>query len=383
MAQNRQPDLNPANSSSSEEEEEEGSEEEEEEGSESSSSEQEDKTTSPPTPPVAKNNPSSSSKKPDPALPGSSDDDESGSESDSEIKPISSKPMTKPRSKPIPRTSPPTGKSAAGVKRQMETESDSRRAKRKVSTGDDEANGAKKMSGDDPKKQLFQRLWSEDDEIVILNGMIDYRAKKGADPVADMNAFHEFIKKSLHIDVSKTQLSDKVRRLKKKYENNAGKEKKGKDRTFAKPHEQKAYELSKKIWGREGNNLSVNGTEKKNQSQKAIKAAVSPKVERFSSPDVKKEVANVQKDVPKMDVENNVAPPQSFQMSTSTVEAPLGVERIIRDRLMLIEGSKKMELDEKWKRLHLEEVELYLRRVELIREQTSLVLESLKSAAED
>ncbi|MBA0579987.1 hypothetical protein Gorai_022226, partial [Gossypium raimondii] len=83
-----------------------------------------------------------------------------------------------------------------------------------------------KKTGEDAKKQLFQRLFSEDDEIALLKGMLDYSAKKGADPCADMNAFYNFVKKSIHTD--------------------------GEDRTFSKAHEQNAFELSKLIWGKEG-----------------------------------------------------------------------------------------------------------------------------------
>ncbi|KAI7998234.1 putative transcription factor [Camellia lanceoleosa] len=93
-----------------------------------------------------------------------------------------------------------------------------------------------------------------------------------------MNAFYDFTKKSLHIDVSKTQLFEKVRRLKKKYENNASKSKMEKDRTFSKAHERKMYELSKKIWfdrpNSEGvDSAKVNVKAKKNQSQRAIAAS--------------------------------------------------------------------------------------------------------------
>ncbi|GFS39727.1 multidrug resistance-associated protein 2 [Actinidia rufa] len=81
---------------------------------------------------------------------------------------------------------------------------ESQRKKVKVSNGDAEE-----------KKNPIQRLWNEDDEIVIIKGMIDYQSKKGAYPNTDMGAFHEFIKKSLHDDVSRNQLMDKFRRLKK------------------------------------------------------------------------------------------------------------------------------------------------------------------------
>ncbi|GMP61113.1 hypothetical protein CsSME_00023708 [Camellia sinensis var. sinensis] len=93
-----------------------------------------------------------------------------------------------------------------------------------------------------------------------------------------MNAFNDFIKKSLHIDVNKTQLFEKVRRLKKKYENNASKSKMGEDRTFLKACEQKTYELSKKIWFGGANSVGVDsakvsGKARKNHSQRAIVAS--------------------------------------------------------------------------------------------------------------
>ncbi|XVE96127.1 hypothetical protein REPUB_Repub02eG0194600 [Reevesia pubescens] len=69
---------------------------------------------------------------------------------------------------------------------------------------------------EDAKKQLFQQLFTEDDEIVVLKNMLDYLAKKGVDPFADMNAFHDFVNKSIHTDVSKAQLMYKIRRLRKK-----------------------------------------------------------------------------------------------------------------------------------------------------------------------
>ncbi|KAI8019887.1 putative pectate lyase P59 [Camellia lanceoleosa] len=90
--------------------------------------------------------------------------------------------------------------------------------------------------------------------------------------------FTDYNEKSLHVDVSKTQLFEKVRRLKKKYENNASKSKMGEDRTFSKAHEQKTYELLKKIWFGGANSVGVdsakvNGKTRKNQSQRAIVAS--------------------------------------------------------------------------------------------------------------
>ena len=86
------------------------------------------------------------------------------------------------------------------------------------------------------EKKLFQRLWSDDNEIELLEGMVNYRAINSANPAEDVAAF---VKKSPHVEVTKAQLLDKMKRLRKKYRNMAGQGKKGKDPTFSKPHDRK------------------------------------------------------------------------------------------------------------------------------------------------
>ncbi|KAI7984285.1 putative transcription factor [Camellia lanceoleosa] len=151
--------------------------------------------------------------------PQSSFKDNSGSKSDTpptnpRIKPLASKPMgedppkvtNKPRSK--------LGSAKSPAKRLAASENnsnqESKRAKKKAVDSDVVVQkDLAKKTGDDTKKQLFQSLWSEDDEIVILKGKIEYTAKKRFDPLVDINAFYDFIKKLLYINVSKAQLFEK------------------------------------------------------------------------------------------------------------------------------------------------------------------------------
>ncbi|KAJ0075136.1 hypothetical protein Patl1_34633 [Pistacia atlantica] len=91
------------------------------------------------------------------------------------------------------------------------------------------------------------------------------------DPYQDTNAFHDFIKKSLHVDFTKTQLMDKIRRLKKKYENNLGRGNKGEDRNVSKLHERHAYDLSKKLWGNGSTNGVLESVENVRHKLKRIK----------------------------------------------------------------------------------------------------------------
>ena len=69
------------------------------------------------------------------------------------------------------------------------------------------------------RRSFFQRLWSDDNEIELLEGMVNYRAINDANPAKDVAAY---VKKSLHMEVMKAQLVDKMKRLRKKYCSMAG-----------------------------------------------------------------------------------------------------------------------------------------------------------------
>lgn len=367
-------DVPPAASSSEEEEETSSDEEEEEEHpeaeAEAEASEDEEVQ---PTP-----KPSSvPSKKTD----QSESDDESSSESEpgeSPVKPIASKPMEdkKARSKPSVVATPEKKSSA---KRPREAEDSKKRAKKKSAAEappsdaeeeeDDEEEEEPKKSGGDESKKLFQRLWSEEDEIVILNGMIDYTSKRGADPTSDMNAFHDFIKKLLHFEVSKVaQLTDKIRRLKRKYGNNAAKKK----YNPTKPHEQKVFELSKKIWG-------GNAAEEPKSNGTATPVAAA-KSSQKSNGKAKSALPAASKEGSKLIKSDEKASFSGSLSETIGIGMKSLPEHVLKKGLDLIPESKKAELDAKWKKLHIDELELFVRKNQLINEQVKMVLEKLKSS---
>lgn len=126
-------------------------------------------------------------------------------------------------------------------------------------------------SGEEAKKTYFQRVWSEEDEIAVLQGLIDYRNDTGASPYDDTNAFYLSVKKSISFDVSKTQVIKKIWGLKTKYENNLGKG----ELTFSKPHDLKAFDLSKFVWGADGAALD-SAVKSNGKSKKSSKSKVEP-----------------------------------------------------------------------------------------------------------
>lgn len=188
-------------------------------------------STPPPPPSAAKKLPTSAlaTTKPKPVLEHSSSSDD-----DDDDQPL---PKLKTFSSPKPR-SKTTVSGPASEKRPSESEDKgpSKRPKKEKSGPTTPA-----AAQEEGSKKLFQRVFSEDDEIEILKGMIEYRAKKKADPMNDVDDFYGFIKKSVHADVNKGQMVDKVRRLRKKFQN-------AKKRKLTNLHEIQAFELSKKIW---------------------------------------------------------------------------------------------------------------------------------------
>ncbi|KAE8712993.1 RmlC-like cupins superfamily protein [Hibiscus syriacus] len=325
------------------------------------------------------------------AVVGNEASEESGSESESEsesdtatpnVRPLATEPMEDMNAKK-PRSNKPLSSPirACSSKRPGETELDAKEAKRPKKKAVEEGNNTEtpaveevKKTGEDAKKQLFQRLFSEDDEIALLKGMLDYSAKRGADPCADMNAFYDFVKKSIHTDVTKAQLMDKIRRLKKKFENNSGKGKKGEDRTFSKAHEQNAFDLSKKIWGKEGISGKVESSAaKSNGKAKANnKAVVALKAELHSSPD-KKVYVGVPMEVDKVP-KSSVSSLFDKRFGVSSLE-----EEVLKHGLDMVDSEKKSTLEVKWRKLQIAELELFIERSELVKEHVKLLLECYKS----
>ncbi|KAI3763434.1 hypothetical protein L1987_53893 [Smallanthus sonchifolius] len=83
-------------------------------------------------------------------------------------------------------------------------------------------------------KGAIKRIWSKNDEIKILEALKKQTNK------SDMKTLFDTTNKCLDFSVSKRQLGDKVRKLKKKFLDSIGK-------TVV--HLDRVYELSKQLWG--------------------------------------------------------------------------------------------------------------------------------------
>ncbi|VVB01549.1 unnamed protein product [Arabis nemorensis] len=95
------------------------------------------------------------------------------------------------------------------------------------------------------KKPMFQRIWSLEDEIVLLESIIKF----GKDPLKDKTgSFHHSVKSLIQFEVSNSQVITKIQNMRKKY---LGKAHKAVVR-FSKPHDRLCFEKSEEIWGPNG-----------------------------------------------------------------------------------------------------------------------------------
>lgn len=383
----------------SQEEEEQSEEEEEEEESGEETEEDEPKT----APPVDKKLTTQKPVQTTPQKPQSSSESgtENGSGSESEAESGQSQPSPSASDftvKPIVPAKSAPSKPPAKRPQETQKERDSRKKKPKIAEEEE-----KKSAAATPRS-----LWSDEDQVALLKGIAEYKAQKGTEPNADMTAFHEFIKGKLQADVSKSQLSDKLRRLKKKFLTNV---KDGEDPVFSKGQDYLVFEYSKKIWGapvsakgdgetsngvKENVSNSTNAKAKKNIAvKKSAEPKKSGKVSTFTKPkdDEKhkeegKEKQVAVKEVVKEDIVKG-GDKQDFKSRYPRLAASFesmgdmstmypNATSYLKENMSLIASDKAKVLEEKWKKLQDDEAALMAKRLDLIAEHYRLVVDAMK-----
>lgn len=194
------------------------------------------------------------------------------------------------------------------------------------------------------KKPFFQRIWSESDEMAVMTGLIEFSEMKKCNPVHDSNDLYEFIKKKIKSLITKQQLQSKVQSLKKRFRSYEKRVSKGVE---LKPQEEAFLQLSRKIWG------SSEMTEKREMAGPLI-------VERK----------------------------EDFAVSGShwLLKEIMGLcrngavsEDFIRKGMNLVDGKKRAEMDDKWRKLQAKELDIVLEQARLIQEQAALIGQAYKS----
>ncbi|KAB5556500.1 hypothetical protein DKX38_007409 [Salix brachista] len=117
---------------------------------------------------------------------------------------------------------------------------------------ENDADEKKAQKGSGPGTGGSQRIWSDEDEIMILNCMIKFQNEKGKNSSPDTADFYVSVKDSLCFNASNNQFVKKIRRLKKKYFTDVETNESGQYEIFSKPHDLECVELAKQIWGAGG-----------------------------------------------------------------------------------------------------------------------------------
>ncbi|CAH9145065.1 unnamed protein product [Cuscuta epithymum] len=316
----------------------------------------------------------------------------------------------------------------------------------------------------DESRKLFQRLWTDEDEIELLKGFLEYTAHRAATSSSshhDTAAFYDQIKSKLQLDFNKSQLVEKLRRLKKKYRTVASKmETGGKEYVFKSTHDQVTFEISRKIWSnnfgstvRGGGVIAASvedggsedlesnpnhtlpnfaeqqiaiGTDSKspNTSRKRSRGpSTTPKVEEKQKPllyqpssGITTSLATPTTAIPNANASSTAATPLFKAVTLTPVAAttpkitgtsiPGLIEETVKSclsptmigwrgggmstvmsQLMLPLGlgsdplspEMRMMSDNKWRRQHMLELEVYSRRLELVQDEIKEQLEQLRS----
>lgn len=299
----------------------------------------------------------------------------------------------------------------------------------------------------DESRRLFQRLWTDEDEIELLQGFLDYTSHRGVNNSSsshhhDTTAFYDQIKCRLQLDFNKNQLVEKLRRLKKKYRNVVSKLSSGKDYIFKSPHDQATFEISKKIWSGaatitaggsggvggefdedEGNpnpklnfNISnpvlndhninggvdVNNNNYSNSSEKKVArprkrsrggVKIEEKQQHTLIDQLPPVVATPMGSIPNLieDTVRSCLSPLFKELLNNAVNGPCGSRGgfggVTLNSMMMPMGfgggslnfAGGGEVDEKWRKQQILELEVYLKRLELVQDQIKSQLEELRS----
>ncbi|KAK4379047.1 hypothetical protein RND71_000909 [Anisodus tanguticus] len=283
--------------------------------------------------------------------------------------------------------------------------------------------GMKKPSAAfDESRKLFQRLWTDEDEVELLQGFLDYTTQRGLNSSSqqhhyDTTAFYDQIKCKFQLDFNKNQLVEKLRRLKKKYRTVMNKMGSGKDFVFKSAHDQTTFEISRKIW-------SSGGSYVRNSPGGSVGFSAPPEDVHTESVKVEFQPSGGSTNVP-MPTTNSapipvtpvagVAAPATTPAAVAT-SVPSLIEETVRNCVSPIfkellnsvanlngptrglgfgfggmgmspiplgfgggEISMEMMGDEKWRKQQMLELEVYSKRLELIQDQVKAQLEELRS----
>ncbi|CAA7022771.1 unnamed protein product [Microthlaspi erraticum] len=120
--------------------------------------------------------------------------------------------------------------------------------KRDVSTDVKSSSEEKSGGGEETKRITMKHVWSDEDEIALLQGLMDYETVNKEVYFADPDALLHMVKRTLSFDVTKCEFFGKLLKLRRTY-HPKGRRMVTEEPTFAGPHDRKCYDMANTLWG--------------------------------------------------------------------------------------------------------------------------------------
>ncbi|KAJ0254437.1 hypothetical protein HA466_0109250 [Hirschfeldia incana] len=181
------------------------------------------------------------------------------------------------------------------------------------------------------------RIWNEEDELIVLKGLVDYPAKTGNEPNSNWADFYRFLGDPITAKFSKDQVLTKIRKLKGKF--NVSMQKRNTSKS-------EAFLLSKTIWG---------GPNESDQSDNHIKNG-----EEMANDEPSNEVTRAEFE----GNDESWAVRDAFETMVSKGLSDYQ-KKLQLEKLMNLGSGKRKELSDEWKELCAEEFKLNIKRFKL------------------
>lgn len=235
-------------------------------------------------------------------------------------------------------------------------------------------------SGEAVKRVPKKRVWTKEDELELLHGFLDHMTKRrritsSRKRKAYVSSFYNEVKPELQIRFNKSQIVDKLRRLKRKYNQNiANKRSLSLDMQdqfcFKNPHDKATFEISHEIW----NTTDRLGTGDQDQTVVDDNAPIRTRSQTLRNSTTK----GVLDDGSWLNkINNSNASCGDEGSDTAGLIMGLGLSRI--GLMKFGDGQVVNFHGEKWGEQQIVELEVYLKRLESVQAQVKAALDKLRS----
>lgn len=216
--------------------------------------------------------------------------------------------------------------------------------------------------------------WSQADELRLLRTFLDYTSKsktgdrqQRTDISSSVYCFYDQVEPELKLRFNRSQLVDKLKRLKRKYlQNVAAAAGNSNDFRFKSPHDEAAFEVSHRIWS------SSRGGDREEESDRSeLYGNMIVKVKREAEDSIDDRRPRTRSRCA------GAGLVRSKGVAEEEGSPPLNRKAVSDDGV--ITGGGQAAVDEKWKKQQIMELEVYSKRLELVQEHVKTTLERLRS----